>query len=241
MICKKSILIPLLVLLYTSVYSQKEQVKNLQDFDHHVIHFGFLLGGNSSDFVVTRFPPTGHDADSLLTLEPISQSGFNLGIVSALHFSEFFSVRFTPNLAFAQRNLEYTFLTNSGSSVKYTKIIESTFLNFPINIKYKSARLNNFSAYIIGGAAYTLDLASDEDVVNRSSKLSDVVVKLGGNDVVGQLGFGTDFYLPYFKFGIELKMSYGIGNLIVRDDTVFSNPIDKLRSKVFLLSFTFEG
>lgn len=204
------------------------------------MHFGFLIGLNSADFVLDRHPLTVSGADSLYRLEPISGKGFNLGIISAMHFGEHFSLRFTPNLAFAARKLQYTFETFEGPKV-YDKEIESTLINFPLNIKYKSARLNNFSAYVIFGAAYSLDLASNVNAENSSTNFKDIIVKIKRDDYMGQIGFGTDFYLQYFKFGIEIKMSYGIKDLLDHDNTPFSDPIQKLKSKMFLLSFTFEG
>jgi len=114
-------------------------------------------------------------------------------------------------------------------------------LNFPILFKYKSVRINNFAAYIIAGGAYSLDLASNKDAVIGSPNPNDIVVKIGRSDILGEVGFGTDFYLQYFKFGLQLKMSYGLRNLLVRDGNSFSQPIDYLRTKMFLLSFTFEG
>jgi hypothetical protein len=227
-------------ILFNTVYGQKETTKNLPKFDHRFMHFGFLIGLNSADFVLQRSPLDDSVSDSLYVLEPKSAKGFNLGIISAMHLGEYFSIRFTPNLAFASRSLEYTFETFDGPR-KYSKVIESTLINFPINIKYKSVRINNFSAYIIFGAAYSLDLASNEDSENLSSNFNDIFVKLKRDDYMGQIGFGTDFYLEYFKFGIELKMSYGIRDLLDHDSTPFSEPIDKLSSKMFLLSFTFEG
>jgi hypothetical protein len=236
----KIILFLVSLLLFFGAYGQRETTKNLPKFDHRFMHFGFLIGGNSANFVLDRHPPNVIGADSLFVLEPNSGSGFNLGIISAMHLSEYFSIRFTPNLAFSSRSLEYTFFTRDGEK-KYIKSIESTLINFPLNIKYKSARVNNFSAYMIFGAAYTLDLASNAGTENLSTNMKDIIVKIKRDDYVGQIGFGTDFYLEYFKFGIELKMSYGLRDLLEHDNTAFSTPIEKLRSKMFLLSLTFEG
>ena len=44
------------------------------------------------------------------------------------------------------------------------KKIESTFIEFPISIKYKSSRYNNGRAYIITGFKYSLDLASQRNI-----------------------------------------------------------------------------
>jgi len=226
--------------LFTNVYGQRETTKNLPKFDHRFMHFGFLLGINSANFVLQRTPPNDSIPDSAFIVEPSAVTGFNLGIISAMHFGEYFSLRFTPNLAFSSRNIEYTFETFDGTK-RYTKAIESTLINMPLGIKYKSARVNNFSAYIIAGASYSLDLASNAKAKNLSTNPKDVIVKLKRDDFMGEIGFGTDFYLEYFKFGIELKMSYGIRDLLEHDNTQFSDPIDKLSSKMFLLSLTFEG
>lgn len=240
MLRKKFIVLIAFLLLASTTFAQRETTLNLPKFDHRFMHFGFLLGLNSANFILDRHPPSVPGSDTLAILEPNSTVGFNLGIISAMHFGQHFSLRFTPNLAFAQRKLTYTFQTFEGEK-QYIKEVESTLINFPLNIKFKSARVNNFSAYIIGGAAYSLDLASNADAENNSTNLNDLIVKIGKNDVMGQIGFGTDFYLEYFKFGIELKMSYGLNNYHVKEDNAFSNPIEKLRSKMFLLSFTFEG
>jgi len=221
-------------------YNNREHTKNLPKFEKRRIHFGFLIGINSNNFIVTRKNPPLINNDSLLAINPSSSTGFNLGIISDLHLSDFFNLRFTPNLAFTSRTLSYTYQTFDGPKV-FQKDIESTLINLPLNLKYKSVRLNNFSAYFIGGAAYTIDLASNVNADNLSTNLSDIIVKLKRDDIVAEIGFGTEFYLQYFKFGIELKMSYGLINILHDDGTQLSTPIDKLRSKMLLLSFTFEG
>ena len=229
-------------ILWTQLYGQKETTLNLPKFDHRFMHFGFLLGFNSADFRVQRFAKNeiGTGADSLFVLDHKSSAGFNLGIISALHLSPAFSLRFTPNLAFSSRSLIYNFETVEGAK-QYTKIIESTLINFPISVKYKSVRVNNFSAYLLTGGSYSIDLASNAGIENVSNDPNDIIVAIKKSDYLAEVGFGTDFYLEYFKFGIEIKMSYGLKDLLDHDNTQFSSPIDKLNSKMFLLSLTFEG
>lgn len=176
-----------------------------------------------------------------MVLEVQRQPGFNLGIVSELHMTKNFKMRFVPSLSFAQRDIVYQF--EGKRYIEFVKQVESTYLEFPVLLKLKSDRVNNFSGYIIAGGKYSLDLASNEDADNAGSNLADLVVKIRRNDYHIEAGWGMEFYLEYFKFGIELKMSYGINNILVPDNppTIFSTPIDVLRSKMFLLSFTFEG
>ncbi len=223
-----------------NIYAQKERPQNLPRFDHRLFHFGFILGINSADFTLHRKAP-GIGADSLMVLEVQRQPGFNLGIVSELHMTKNFKMRFVPSLSFAQRDIVYQF--EGKRYIEFVKQVESTYLEFPVLLKLKSDRVNNFSGYIIAGGKYSLDLASNEDADNAGSNLADLVVKIRRNDYHIEAGWGMEFYLEYFKFGIELKMSYGINNILVPDNppTIFSTPIDVLRSKMFLLSFTFEG
>lgn len=240
---KKIITISVLFLLTSQLlFSQRKKVENLPEFDVKRIHFGFVLAGNSASFSVFRAKPFNESiiSDTIRNIVVDNQSGFNLGIISSLNLNRYFSIRFIPSIIFTQRNLEFTVLQNKKEEV-YIKPIESTLLDFPILLKYKSARVNNFAAYVIGGAKYSYDLASQQNTDNISTNPKDIIVKLYKHDIAGEIGFGTDYYLPYFKFGIELKMSYGLRNVMVKDKTMFSSPIDDLRSKMFTLSFTFEG
>jgi hypothetical protein len=88
---------------------------------------------------------------------------------------------------------------------------------------------------------YSYDLISQKDVINAKSNIAETVIKLDNSNINYQIGVGFDFFLEYFKFSPELKMSYGVNNLIINDNTILSDPITSLRSKIFLLSFTFEG
>tara|TARA_R110002049_G_scaffold250754_3_gene425113 strand:- start:33 stop:755 length:723 start_codon:yes stop_codon:yes gene_type:complete len=234
-------LVILLTIASLTVFAQKPKVENLPLFKHKKVHFGFTLGINSAGYTLDR-REIDFVTDSLLSIDVDNQSGFNLGIVSALHFNEFFSLRFLPSLSFAQRNVNYTFQKiNEGVVTTETllKPIESTYIELPLLFKYRSKRLNNFAAYIVGGGKYVIDLASEEDVDNATQ--DEPIVKTSSQFIAAEIGVGTDFFLPYFKFSIEGKMSYGISNILIRDNTIFSNPIERILPKMFILSLHFEG
>lgn len=218
------------------IHAQKPAVLNLPKYDVEWLHFGFSLGVNSTDFIIHPVKDF-YTFDSLKTVESEPQLGFNLGIISDLRINDYFHLRFIPDLSFAQRNLAYHF---EGSDViTRVKKVESTFLNFPINIKLQSERVNNGGAYMLAGAKYTFDLASQKGVKNDVP--GQEIVKLRKNDFSYELGAGIQFYLPYFKFAIETKLSVGIKDLLIRDNTIYSQSVDKLNSKVILIAFTFEG
>ncbi len=229
----------LTILLFSScfAFSQKIKVENLQRFDQKKVHFGFSLGINNGGFSLHR-KPIGVQ-DSLANIEVINQSGFNLGIVSEIHLNQYFGIRFLPTLVFGQRNLDFTFVDPTGDVEVVQRVVESTYLDFPILMKYRSARLNNFAAYVIGGVKYSIDLASNEDVNNED--IPESIIKLKQNTYSAEVGIGADFFLPYFKFAIEAKMSYTLDDALIPDNTELSTPIDRILPKMFFVTFLFEG
>ena len=210
---------------------------NLTNYYNENLHFGFTLGVNRTNFIIH---PVEHFErfDTLKRVQSSPKSGFNLGIVSDLRLHKYITLRFVPNLAFAERNLQYYF--EGFDTVTRTKTIESTFINFPVDLKLRSKRVQNFGAYIIAGGGYSLDLASKRKTKNTGN-INEDIVKLKRDDFSYEVGAGAEFYLQYFKFAIEGKLTVGTKNLLIKDNTIFSNSIDKLNSKVFLISLTFEG
>ena len=225
-------------ILSATAHAQKLKVENLPKFDTKWIHFGFSLGFNSTDFIIHPVPDF-NTFDTLRVIESEKKPGFNLGIISDLHLGSHFNLRFLPALSFAQRNLEYTYSRGDTFNYKKVKPVESTFLEFPLNLKYRSARVNNFAAYVLGGVKYSIDLASQKDVDNAFS--DEIVVKLRKHDYSYEMGFGLDFFLEYFKFSPELKVSFGVRDLLIHDSTQYSDPLRKLNSRILLISLNFEG
>ena len=54
-------------------------------------------------------------------------------------------------------------------------------------------------------------------------------------------GVGIDYYLEYFKFGIELKSSFGMKNMLIPEEQKpTSNVIDGYKTQIFYITLTFE-
>lgn len=230
------------VLLAAPAFSQKKQryksAVNLSQFDDRLYHFGFMLGYNVADFYVDRANEPEFDS-GLLTVNTINQPGFNLGIIASINPIKNVSIRFLPTLTFQDRLLQYRFHEGTDSSRVFDKRVESTFIDFPINVKLRTDRVRNFAAYAVAGARFSVDMQSDKDVSNVL--LEELIVKTDRNDWSMEFGGGFDFFLKYFKFGIELKMLMGMPNVLIDDGTPFSDPIHSLRTRAFMISFTFEG
>lgn len=227
----------LLLVFASSITFSQENRGNLPTYYKERLHFGFTIGVNRANFIIHPAPHFER-FDTLKSVVSIPKYGFNLGIISELMLHQYVTLRFIPNLSFAERNLEYSF--EGFDTIVRKKSIESTFLNFPLNIKLRSKRVENFGAYIVAGGSYSLDLASKRKSVT-STDPNEQIVKLKRDDFGYEVGAGAEFYFEYFKFAIEGKLSIGTRDLLIHDNTVYSNSINKLNSKVFLVSITFEG
>ncbi|MEO9531344.1 MAG: outer membrane beta-barrel protein [Crocinitomicaceae bacterium] len=232
---KKIYILTILILLTFSGFAQKYG-KNYPTFDYKHLHFGFALGGNTSDFRYQINPDSAY-TDSISSITVKKQPGFNLGIIGSWDIHESVHIRFIPSISFQERLFSYTFYEDKELRRKENRL-ESTYLDFPLLLKLRSKRLNNFAAYAIGGFQYSLDLASQKDVEQSDI---DPIVKIKQHDWQYQVGGGFDFWLPYFKLGLELKISNGIKNVAIQDNTFFMDPLASLKTKVWWFSITFEG
>jgi hypothetical protein len=218
--------------------AQKKRVLNLPKYDNDWLHFGFSLGVNRANFIIHPIKNLA-SLDTVLSILPTPQPGFNLAIISDVRIHQYATLRFLPDLSFQERILKYT-IVDKQDTLTYTKRVESTVIDFPLDIKVRSSRLNNIACYVLGGMKYSIDLASQKNV-QGSNQANSAIVKLKKNDYSFEAGFGIDYYFQYFKFSTEIKACWGIPNLLVKDQNVFSNCIDKVNSQLLLISFNFEG
>jgi hypothetical protein len=231
----KLIINTFLLFLSVNAFAQEGEVENQPKYDKQPIHFGFLLGLNMSNFKV-QLVDDFRIRDTIYTVTAKSVSGLNLGIIANIRVWDYFDLRFIPSLAFSQRNLIYNLTYSDTLQEDIVKKIESTYLEFPLDLKFKSKRIGNYRVYVLVGAKYAIDMVSQEKVLAKDKE----IVKLNRYDYGYEVGLGFDFYMTYFKFSPEIKMFNGMNNLLVQDGRLFAKPIKALYSKTFVLSFTFE-
>jgi hypothetical protein len=235
-------IIYILILLQIVLKSATAQYlpKNLPEYDQKNWHFGFSLGINTMNFNLHPVDYLKYDS-TVLIIQPTLSQGFNIGIVANKRLINYLDLRLVPTLSFGQRTINYLIRTSPTDQKTYVKTVESTFLDIPLTLRYKSKRfeknLNNMRVYVLGGARYSLDLASQK---KKKGTSDDIVIKLNPHDFLLSTGVGIDFYLPYFKFGIEFQMAYGLVNILDNEQTIFTSNVEKLSSKISWISFTFE-
>jgi hypothetical protein len=250
---KKLVGVGFLVLISASLFAQARKIENLPTYDQSKYHFGFTLAVNQMHFTIQpveglnflRFDANQSseiNADSayIYSIENQPSFGFTVGIIANLRLGEYSDLRFLPSLSFGERTLNYRFLKYRAGVpdvIEIDKNVSSTFIELPLHLKYKSQRLNNFRAYILNGPNLRIDLASE---AGKNTDAAQIQLKLNPYDLAYEIGVGFDFYFEWFKFGTEIKMSYGLLDILKREKNIYTDGIEKLRSKIFQFSFTFE-
>lgn len=234
--------------------AQKDKVQFDPNHDDKWLHFGFSLGMNTMDFNI-RSSKMAVDS-GIYTEVSLLRPGFHVHALSNLRLNDFMDLRFTPGIAFGGvREINYVLPDSQNDLIDPEDNpvrVESNFLEFPFLLKYKSLRLNNFRPFVIGGMNTRIDLAATKKTWGRSRKENNLVL-VRPLDFYYEIGAGMDFYLQYFKFAIEFKYSVGIrdvlrtsinkhGDVIVPDpeDAVFTDAIDHLYSRMFMITLHFE-
>lgn len=226
----------ILLFIHLSLAAQKQKPKNESWYDEKPLHFGFTLGFNTMDFNITP-SQTYLVTDSLYPEVSILNPGINIQIVTNLALTRYMDLRFLPGVSFGQRVVRYY-----KNEVLYNdkQQLESSFLEFPVLLKFKGERLNNVRPYVIGGFNFRYDLAAKKEYDDEKP----IYIRLKKPDIYYEVGGGLDFYLTYFKLSVELKMSNGLGNVLANEPAPghpeFYNAIEKMRSQIWVLSFHFE-
>lgn len=212
-------------------------ILNYQRGDRVLMHFGFTLGVNYMDY---RMALSGKN--SLRAETGQLDIGFLVGIVSELRITEDLGLRFLPGLEFATRRMVFTHVPDVEEN-KMENFNESVYITLPLMLKYKAKRINNFRPYIAAGPSLKYDFQK-HDRVNPDKS---VYFRTKPVDFFLEAGLGCDFYLPYFKFGVELRMALGLTNVLVKKYDaknpgyeMYTDALKKVNARVFTICFNFE-
>jgi hypothetical protein len=210
----------------------KEPIINMENFQKARVHYGFYLGFNSFDFKID-YRKMGPDV--LVT----KTTGFNVGIVGDLRLQEYIHLRFEPGLYYTKRNLNYPGFTNELDSLRE---VNSTYIHFPLLLKFSALRTGNIRPYLVGGVSATLNLSSNSKSIDDNYEQKFRVKPWTTNY---ELGFGIDIFSQYFIFSPSIRGVFGLSDELIRDndDPLNTSPwtgnIESLKSRAILINFTF--
>lgn len=226
------------LLAYGEARAQLRDRINLPGTDEKPYHLGIIIMGAQSRVQINQHP-VFLQRDSVLVSSPENTLGLGIGGMHTLRISDRFQARVVfPQLLFVNKAITYKLKYPTVEEAPViTKNIESILLGIPIQVKFRSDRMNNFRFYIMGGFKAEYDLSS-----KARAKNAEELVKLKPIDYGVEAGVGFNFYLPYFIFSPEIKISNGISNSHSRDPSLkFSNVIDQMKTRMVVFSLIFEG
>lgn len=237
---KNKIHIFLIILL--AIFCQNKTIKsqnnfqNLQYEDLKRYHFGFSLGIHTQDLIINNSGMVSSHGNTYYTSIPSYQPGFYVGVLGDLRLSNHFNLRIEPSLLFGNK------IAKTESAYKNEPMlrteIRSNYLLLPLLIKYRGSRSSNYRPYFITGLSAGIDMSSDKE---QAFLLKNV-------NYYYEIGFGYDFYLPYFKLVPELKLCIGLNDIFEHKRTdqnaeiyqKYSESISSMHSRILILAFHFE-
>lgn len=210
---------------------------NRPGHDEMSYYFGLQFGYANMDLLTTKHPRFLQD-DSVFSAEPGASGGFSIGFLATKKLNRYWQARFAPQLIVGgARSFTYHLkYPNASQTTFYKKNLVSTFLSFPLQFKFNSDRIDNFRVYMLGGASYEIDLAS-----NSNNRNAEDLIKLKSSDINLQAGVGFNFYLKFVTLSPEIKISTGLTDVHARDPYLkFSSVFDKLYSRSIMFTINIE-
>ena len=217
-------LLVLSLFVFVKVQAQDPRWTNLPFYDDKFMHYGFTLGVNASGYKA-KVSSNYFTKDTTLNVTPTYTPGFSLGFIVNFRLHDHFDLRVLPTVGFYSRSITYDFAHSSN-----TQTIESTFMEIPLLLKYKSMRRSNSRMYVIGGLKAGIEAGAKK----KQRKESDL--RTNGFDLCLDLGVGMDIYCPLFKFSTELRFSHGLLNVLSNDPNVYSSSLSRLSCLSLLIS-----
>lgn len=237
---KKALFLGLFLMLSGTVAQSqnlfgKHPYLNQQEWDDQRWFYGYFVGFNSYNFNYNygkKFLEE-HQSNQILV---DGEVGFNVGLVANLHLFKYLDLRFEPGLYYAKRKLTYPHIQNENQRVKE---VSSTYLHFPLLLKFSSKRAGNIRPYVLAGISESANLSSRS---NAREDNYEGVFRMNKFTTNYELGVGIDIYLQHFILSPSVRGVFGVQDELVRDynsDSKFTGGIESLQTRAILVNFTF--
>jgi hypothetical protein len=143
------------------VVAQKELPKNQPYADFKMFHLGFHIGIHAQDMILHN---TGVDQNGEIFFAeiPSYSPGFSVGVIGDMFMNPYMNLRFTPTLHFGDKRFVFI---EQGSGETFSTSVRSSYLTFPLSVKYAALRLNNYRPYVTGGIYGAFDLDGKKETL----------------------------------------------------------------------------
>jgi len=209
--------------------------RNNPNYDNRKLSYGFLIGLHNTAYQLKYSDKFVLPAnDTVLSVQPQWSPGFVLGLIVNYRLGDFFDLRLTPQVAFYEHKLNYMYRVQAEVRSDQ-QVVETTFVEFPLLLKYKSERRGNVRMYMIGGIKPGFEASGKKNIDNT---LATVEVK--GFSTNLDIGFGFDLYYPLFKFSPEIRFSRGITNMLANTTNMYGQHIKNITTNTITVYFLFQ-
>ena len=217
----------------SSAQRNNSKIENLQNFDQKKIHFGYYIGVNNYNYKLDyKINP---EKRTLVG----DQTGINVGLIGDLKLRGNLNLRFEPGLYTNKSEIVFYNREKFTSNTDTLRSIKSTYIHFPLLLKYSAKRYNNIKPYVLGGLSTSFNLSGNQ---NSPEDNNNGVFRLKTNSFYYELGFGIDFYLQYFKFSPSIRGVFSLKNEIVPDqdpNSPWTGNIDRMSARAIFINFSF--
>jgi hypothetical protein len=207
--------------------------RNNPHYDQKKLTYGFLIGLHTTTyqikysglFVTPEF-------DTLYAVEPSWSPGFSLGFIMNYKLADLLDLRLTPKVAFYEHRLLYRYTDDQAN---HEELVETTMVEFPLLLKFKSERRENLRMYMIGGVKPAIEASGKKELKNVTSAL-----EVTGGNLSLDVGFGLDIYYPLFKFSPEIRFSRGMVNVLDNQKNIYGQPLQRVNTNTVTLYLLFQ-
>jgi len=212
----------------------RDPIINLENFQKQRLYFGFYLGFNSYDFKIDYKTVSEDILDKKST-------GFNVGLIADLKLQEYLRLRFEPGLYYSQRILNYpaSYFSTPPKASDMLREVNSTYIHFPLLLKFCSLRTGNIRPYLLGGVSATLNLSSNSKSIDDNYEERFRVKPWTTNY---EIGFGIDIFSEYFIFSPSIRGVFGLNDELIRDNnpaSPWTGNIESMKSRAVFINFAF--
>lgn len=207
--------------------------KNNPNYDDRKLTYGFLIGLHTTSYQL-KYADAFADPtqfDTLHSVIPKWKPGFSLGFIVNYRLNDYLDLRVTPKVGFYEHEAVYRYTDNTPQE---TRLVETTMVEFPLLLKYKSERRGNIRMYMIGGVKPAIQASGQKELENSES------LEVKGSNLHLEAGFGFDLYYPLFKFSPEIRFSRGIVDILENRTNPFGQPLKRVNTNTITLYFLFQ-
>lgn len=117
--------------------------------------------------------------------------------------------------------------------------VKSTYIHFPLLVKFSATRTGNIKPYLLGGVSTALNLSSNESSPDDNSKGRFRMTKWTN---FYEVGFGIDLYFEYFKFSPSIRGVFSFNDELIRDEdpnSPWTGDISSMKTRGIFINFAF--